>query len=131
MLAVRLLALDERLGFIQADDVCFGRQVEAIEGVFAAESVAAMATIAFLPRLPRFATWLGLGWCGAMLAESLSDVVTFGDDPRLMAEELAFVAIYVYLLALLSVYREQTRSENVRACCAPLTPGPCPRIGPS
>jgi hypothetical protein len=112
MLAVQLFALDVRLPFILVDDVCFGRRVEAIEWVFAAEAGVAMATILLLPRRPQFATRLGLCWSGAMFAESLIDVGTFGADPRLVAEELAFVAIYGCLLVLFFALWSRTHRQT-------------------
>jgi hypothetical protein len=111
MLAVRGFALDERLPIILVDDICFGRRCDSIEWLLASEALIAVGVIALLTQRPLLACRLGIVWSSVMLAETLGDLGSFHHDPRLAVEELAFVAIYGYLLALLIAYGSQARRQ--------------------
>jgi hypothetical protein len=104
LFAMWVSGLDRRIPWVVLDDFVFGRQSSQVGAFLLAEAGLMLSVVVLLPRRPLGTACLGLVGATSLLVETLFDLQTFGADPRLWCEELAFVIIYATLIALLAAH---------------------------
>jgi len=88
------------------DDYFFGYNLPLLPLFYILDIGILALTIRAAAGGPRSLMWVALAWCAFGLMENAWDISVFAYDIHLVIEELAFVCIYAYLLALLCAGRE-------------------------
>jgi hypothetical protein len=94
------LDVASRTPFILIDDMFYGVRSPMVSLFFLTDSALMLLVALLFNRFQALAIFIGSCWSFLLLVETLFDLYYFSNEIYLVCEELSFVLIYSYLLAL-------------------------------